>query len=154
MKWGDFLATSFWRFLLELRYGFSDCKKQHHNMKWAGTQNFYKIACAPIEELDRPAHLCSLICLRCQHLVKVGFLGYPYTKADLSLGLALMQSCRKYCVPAQIVFSEGNCSAYGWHYKMSHRTTKPTKRHVRPRRPRSAWVFAQSNKSLRCALNG
>ena len=39
-------------------------------------------------------------------------------------------------------------------YKMSRHMTKPTKGVCAQRRLRSAWVSAQSDQSLRCALNG
>ena len=79
-----------------------------------GHSIYYRIACAPSEDSDQPAHLRRLIRVFAGHPVgNQGFKAHSSgqrrlgsasvnAQADLSFRWALMQSCRKCCFPAHL----------------------------------------------------
>ena len=87
-----------------------------------GTVISYKIEFAPSEDADHPAHSRSLIKVFTGH--SVGSQGFKVSsggqrrlrsacadaQADLNLRWMHVQSCRKRCIPAQIIVSWEYCS--------------------------------------------
>ena len=74
---------------------------------WAGAQHFLKIACAPSEDSDQPAHPRSLIRVLAVRLKTLWILGYPRSasrKLRSDCADAHMQSRRKRCVPVYFLW--------------------------------------------------
>ena len=135
-----------------------------------------KVACAPSKDSDQPEHPPSLIRGFAVRMKRAWVLSYPLSAqrrlwsdwADAQADMSLRWEHRSFCwfcheaaqmsrnrntYFARACQPNGNKEKTFVHYHMIHDMTKPIKWVCVKRRLRSAWLSAQSDQSLRCALN-